>query len=278
MTNQPKLLLQPGEFTDEGETPPSEKKRVQGGEPSNKVVVSAHVAGNDEVFAQVALLHLPLGGHVADVTYGKGVFWKQVPQGQYRLHFSDIDAKIDLDPVHKVAVKTGIDCRDLPFDDASLDGLVLDPPYMEGLYRGKTTHLAGHGTHSTFRHAYSNGQATPSTKKAPKWHDAVVDLYLKAGIEANRVLRQEGTFIVKCQDEVSANRQRLTHVELISAFESLGFYTKDLFVVVRNNRPGISRLKRQVHARKNHSYFLVFQKSKMKVSNVISLQQGSPAS
>ena len=66
--------------------------------------------------------------------------------------------------------------------------------------------------------------------------------------------------IVKCQDEVSANRQWLTHVEIINHYEQLGFYTKDLFIVVRQNKAGISRLKKQVHARKNHSYFLVFVK------------------
>ena len=65
-------------------------------------------------------------------------------------------------------------------------------------------------------------------------------------------------FIVKSQDEVSANRQRLTHVELIKHFEGLDFYCKDLFVVVRQNKPGMSRMKKQVHARKSHSYFLVF--------------------
>ena len=63
-----------------------------------------------------------------------------------------------------------------------------------------------------------------------------------------------------CQDEVSANTQRLTHVELITGYESLGFYCKDLFVLVRANSPAVSRLKTQVHARKNHSYFLVFDK------------------
>ena len=65
---------------------------------------------------------------------------------------------------------------------------------------------------------------------------------------------------MKCQDEVSANRQRLTHVEIINDYESLGLYAKDLFVVVRPNKPAITRLKKQVHARKNHSYFLVFVK------------------
>ena len=41
-------------------------------------------------------------------------------------------------------------------------------------------------------------------------------------------------------------------------------YTKDLFVIVRSNRPVISHLKKQVHARKNHSYFLVFIKQHRK--------------
>ena len=50
-------------------------------------------------------------------------------------------------------------------------------------------------------------------------------------------------------------------IEIINEYESLGFYTKDLFVVMRTNRPGVSRLKKQVHARKNHSYFLVFVKN-----------------
>jgi DNA adenine methylase len=39
----------------------------------------------------------------------------------------------------------------------------------------------------------------------------------------------------------------------------MGFYGKDLFVLVRRDRPP-ARLKKQQHARKNHSYFMVFVK------------------
>jgi DNA modification methylase len=117
--------------------------------------------------------------------------------------------------------------------------------------------MAGQGTYGAFRDFYSNGEATSG---GPKWHAAVLDLYFRTGKEAHRVLRDRGVFIVKCQDEVSANRQNLTHVEIINHFEELGFYTKDLFVVVRPNQPGVSRMLKQVHARKNHSYFLVFVK------------------
>lgn len=217
-------------------------RRVQGGLATSDGVVSAAVAGNAEVFPQVLTLHVPKGATIADVTYGKGVFWQRVDADSYTVLKSDL--------------QTGVDATDLPYDDDTLDALVLDPPYMEGLFRKDTAHMAGGGTHAAFRQHYSNGQATNGS--GPKWHDAVVDLYYRAGAEAKRVLKTGGVFIVKCQDEVSANRQRLTHVELINYFEGLDFYCKDLFVVVRQNRPGISRVKKQVHARKNHSYFLVF--------------------
>ena len=131
---------------------------------------------------------------------------------------------------------------------------------MEGLFRRSKEHLAGAGTHESFREAYSNGEAQ-AANDGPKYHAAVLDLYFKAGQEAHRVLKSYGVFIVKCQDEVSANQQRLTHVELINYYQTLGFYAKDLFVVVRPNKPGVSRLKKQEHARKNHSYFLVFIKT-----------------
>jgi hypothetical protein len=181
-----------------------------------------------------------------------------------------VAAKPQRKELSQIEIRDGVDCRNLPYDDASLDCLVLDPPYMEGFYRGDTDHLAGGGTHAAFRHHYSNDRAIKATEEgAPKWHDAVVDLYVRAGWEAERVLGKNGIFIVKCQDEVSANKQRLTHVELITAYESMGFYTKDLFVVVRSNKAGVSRLKKQAHARKNHSYFLVFQKRKMKLSSVV---------
>ncbi|WP_233357593.1 hypothetical protein, partial [Vibrio cholerae] len=82
-----------------------------------------------------------------------------------------------------------------------------------------------------------------------KWHAAVTDMYFKASAEAYRVLRKKGVLIVKCQDEVSAGKQWFTHVEIINELESMGYYSKDLFVVVRQNKPAVSRIKNQVHAR-----------------------------
>ncbi|MDV3278127.1 MAG: hypothetical protein LYZ69_06645 [Nitrososphaerales archaeon] len=223
---------------------PVKGKRRQGGRTTSDLTFSAYVGNNDEVFPKILKLFVPQGSVVADVTYGKGVFWRQVPKGAYKLRATDIE--------------TGVDCRNLPYEDGAIDCLVLDPPYMEGLYRKQAEHLAGSGSHVAFREYYSNGKAT--LEEGPKWHDAVTALYFKAGAAANRVLRKDGILIVKCQDEVSANKQHLTHVQIINKYESMGFVTEDLFVVVRTNKPSVSRIVKQRHARKNHSYFLVFRK------------------
>ena len=216
-------------------------RRVQGGAATARVCLSARVGSNADLFPGILDLHVAPGAVVADVTYGRGAFWTKVPPGRYEVRATDL--------------ATGTDCRKLPYDDASIDCVVLDPPYMEGFYRRSAGHLAGSGSHAAFRDRYSTGAATDG---GPKYHAAVTALYADAGREARRVLVDRGVLIVKCQDEVSANKQRLTHVEIIKDYESIGLYTKDLFILVRQNRPAVSRLKKQVHARKNHSYFLVF--------------------
>lgn len=130
----------------------SASKRTQGGKTTSDLVVSAYVATNDEVFPQILELHVPEGAQIADVTYGKGVFWKKVPEGKYDLVASDI--------------ATGVDCRDLPYESESMDCIVLDPPYMEGFYRKSTSQKAGSGTYSSFRDHYSNGS---EKAQGPKW-------------------------------------------------------------------------------------------------------------
>jgi hypothetical protein len=227
---------------------PAPRRRTQSGRATADVVLSAHAGRNADLFPQVLALHVPEGAVVADVTYGQGVFWRKVPPGRYRLLASDL--------------ATGTDCRALPHADASVDAVVLDPPYLEGLLREKAATRGGQGSHGALRSYYASGEkgagGTPGGGR--RWHQAVLDLYLAAAWEARRVLRDHGILIVKCQDEVSANRQELTHVQIVTGLAEMGFYARDLFVLVRANRPGVARLLRQVHARKNHSYFLVFQK------------------
>jgi len=217
---------------------PKKTNRVARGVATNELVFSAHVGTNDEVFPQVVKLYVPAGARVADVTYGRGVFWKGIPVAQFDFHPSDLTQ--------------GVDSRALPYQAGSFEVLVFDPPYMH------TPGGTAHNGHQNFEQYYQNNCAASPDKK---YHEAVLDLYFKSAREAYRVLRAEGIYIVKCQDEVCANQQRLTHVEIINELAEIGFVVEDLFVVVRRNKPGVSRLLKQLHARKNHSYFLVFRKS-----------------
>jgi hypothetical protein len=216
----------------------SKKRKSPAGEPTNDLVFSSYIGTNDEVFPFVLSLYVEPGSKVADVTYGKGVFWRRVPKDAYNLRASDLDS--------------GVDCRKLPYESNSIDCVVFDPPYMHT--PGGTAHV----DHQNYEGYYKNNQANSEKK----YHEAVLDVYFSAAREAWRVLRDGGIYIVKCQDEVCANRQRLTHVELIIELQQYGFVTEDLFVVIRNGKPGVSRLLTQAHARKNHSYFVVFFKPK----------------
>jgi len=218
------------------------KRKSARGISTNNLIFSAHKGTNDGLFPQILSLHVPKGSRVADVTFGRGVFWKKVNKELYSILPSDL--------------KSGIDFRKLPYPNSSLDCVVIDPPYMH------STGRKAHQGHQNFENYYQNN-AKP-LQNGPKYHEAVLQLYYDGAKEAFRVLRDEGIFIIKCQDEVCANTQRLTHVEIINEMSKLSFYCLDLFILIRNGLPGVSRLIKQVHARKNHSYFLVFRKTNKK--------------
>ncbi len=120
---------------DNGEMRPG-RRRVRNGRPTNDLVLSACAGGNEDIFPHIMRLYVAPGSAVADVTFGKGVFWRNIPQGLYNLLPTDI-----LD---------GVDCRALPYRDGEIDCVVLDPPYMHS--PGGTAHTS----HSAFEHHYRN--------------------------------------------------------------------------------------------------------------------------
>lgn len=221
-------------------------------EDDEELILSAYVERNNVVFPKVLDLHVEEGAKIADTTWGKGVFWKDVDTSRYEVYASDLDTE-------KSPSGHAVDCRNLPYENNSLDVVVLDPPYAEGFFRKNKEMLAGgDGSHQQFRENYSNGEVLDTN--GSKYHQAVLDVYYKAGMEAHRVLKEDGTFIVKVQDEVSANTQELTHIQITNFYEGeLDFYTKDLFVTVRSNKPAVSGMHNQIHARKNHSFFMIYE-------------------
>ncbi len=207
------------QINDGGESHPHEPE-------ASSIIMTAQVGTNADMFPNILRLYVPEGSVVADVTFGKGVFWRNVDTSKYVLKPSDL--------------MDGIDFRSLPYGDGTIDALVLDPPYM---HDGKTVHKA---LNKNYR---NNHQPTTS-------HASVIRLYCGGILEAARVLKKKGVIIVKCQDETESGKQRLSHVELIQLLALLGFEVIDLRVLVQEKQP-IMRYCYQKSARKNHSYAVV---------------------
>lgn len=199
-------------------------------------VVTARVGSNAHQFPDILRLYVPEGSTVADVTWGKGVFWQSVETDKYNL------LATDLRPEHG-----GVDMRAVPYADDSLDAFIIDPPYM---------HTPGSIKESVARAYYNNNDAAMSV-------DDLIGKYVDAFKEAWRCLHNGGVIIVKCQDTVESGKQRLVHVHLIDHLWKIGFVAEDLFIMVQDKKPTYDpKWTVQKHARKNHSYFLVFRKPK----------------
>jgi len=194
-------------------------------------ILTALQGKNDALFKNVSDLYLKPGMRVADVTYGKGNFWKQIDITQYVFLPTDIT--------------TGIDCQNLPYKEESLDVVVFDPPYI---YNPK----------ATIKESISCSYNVNETLGL-KNNKEVLRFYYRSMTEAVRVLADNGFLIVKCQDIIQSGRQCWNHIDIFQYALGMGLYPKDLFILVQNGQPTI-RWSVQQHARKNHSYLWVFQK------------------
>jgi len=76
--------------------------------------------------------------------------------------------------------------------------------------------------------------------------------------EFYRILKKKGILVFKCQDYTDS-KTTMTHCLVYNWAVEFGFYVKDLFILINENRIWNPKLK-QRHARKCHSYYFVFEK------------------
>jgi hypothetical protein len=202
-------------------------KSVLVGVDAPKPILTSMTGSNADIFPSILKMYVKEGSIIADVTWGRGAFWSQVDTSKYDLRPSDL--------------LTGTDFRHLPYEDHSIDCLVLDPPYCHG---GKTLHAG-------LQKNYNN----VSTAALDHW--GIIRLYGSGIIEASRVLKpRTGIIILKCQDEIESGKQCWSHMELTQLLTLFGFEVLDLLVLVQDHAP-MQRQELQHHARKNHSFFIV---------------------
>lgn len=198
-----------------------------------------------EIIRDILKLHVPGGKIDCDPTYSIGGFYSntgiEVPEFCY-----------DINPQVPGVVKA--DARCLPLEDSSISCMMFDPPFLAT--KGKSL-LGNTGNHINRRFGVY-----------PDEH-ALHLFYRDALREAHRVLNDGGILIFKCQDKTSSSKQYFSHVFIMNEAVNIGFYPKDLFILLARNRLVADwQVKNQKHARKYHCYFWVFEKCSRKIDYV----------
>jgi len=170
-----------------------------------------------------------------DPCYSVGNIWKSLPQPYI---------KFDIKPQHET-VNEG-DARHLPLADNSQSSVFFDPPFIIDSKNKKSR------CHISDRF----GSFESRTDLESMYADSIR--------EFSRILVDGGVLVVKCQDTIDCHKQILTHVTVINECAKNGLVCHDVFIYVNENVIH-NRQARQVHARKTHSYFMVFVKNRNRI-------------
>lgn len=202
-----------------------------------KELIKSISYNQSEIINNILSLHVPTHKIDADITYSTGVFYKDtVPSPEL---------KFDINPQVKGVVQA--DSRNIPLPNNSLDCIMFDPPFL-----------------ATTGKSLSENEQNNIINKRFGVYPSEIELhqfYVDTLKECYRVLKQNDILIFKCQDKISSGKQYMSHVFIINEAENMGYYTKDLFILLAKNRIVANwQAENQKNARKFHSYFIVFQK------------------
>lgn len=188
------------------------------------------------ILNDIITLYIPAGSFALDPCYSKGVFYKNgiVPQPEI---------KMDISPVNSAIIQR--DCRDTKLGDNSVESVIFDPPFLATTGKSLTDDKDNNIINKRFG-VYPN--------ESSLW-----DMYAKSIREFYRILTPGGVLCFKCQDKVSSGKQYIMHNKIINECESVGFRCEDIFILLAKSRVVADwQTRNQKHARKFHSYFLVF--------------------
>lgn len=141
--------------------------------------------------------------------------------------------KSDIKPLLQGVKKIDVQC--LPFED-KFNCIIFDPPFIVS---GKTSKMA---------QRYGAFESVNELK----------EFYVNSFYSLQRALKKKGLLIVKCQDFVNGRRNYIMLNYVLNLARDLNFKVLDLFILLSKTRP--TRIKKQQHARKYHSYFVVLKK------------------
>lgn len=185
----------------------------------------------DTILQSIIYLHIPAGKIQVDPCFGRGGF--------YRTGKIEIPAYcFDIEPARPGVLEA--DCRELPFENNSINNLIFDPPWLTYPGKNRCKKLKHYG--------FFKNEKT------------LRKMYRESFSEFFRILKKNGVLIVKCQDGTFGPDISLHHIDaVVLPCRQIGFKVIDLFVLLSKQRIE-KRTFIQRHSRKYHCYFLVFKK------------------
>jgi len=202
-------------------------------------IISTISYDEQEIIKDILFLHSNNNYIDCDPTYSIGNFYKkELVSPKY---------KFDKTPQCSVVIEATSD--KLPLPSKSVKTIMFDPPFV----------ISGQNYNDS-----KKGSGIISKRfTAFKDFDELKTMYSNSLKEFYRILCLDGIVIFKCQDVVSGGLNLFSHCWIMYEAIKHGFYPKDLFILLAKNR--ITDGRKQQHARKFHSYFWVFKKTKCKV-------------
>lgn len=199
-----------------------------------------------EIIKWILDLHVPQHYIDCDPTYSKGNFYNNtgIEHPKYRY---DILPQCE-------GVEYG-DSRNLPLASDSINCMMFDPPFLA----------------TTGKSLFTDDDSNKINKRFGVYPNEKVlhQFYTDSLKESYRVLTNNGILIFKCQDKISSGKQYMSHVFIMNEAVKIGFYPKDLFILLAKNRLVSDwQAKNQKNARKYHSYFWVFEKCNKSIEYV----------
>ena len=195
-----------------------------------------------EILQSILQLHCDDGVIDLDPTFSRGNFYKDKIKAPI--------LKFDVHP--QVDGVAAANAEALPLQDSCIKTMIFDPPFLATC--GASLKIKDGSNKMVKRFG-----VYPTEKK-------LFEFYKNSLQEFHRILIDKGILIWKTQDKVSGGKQYWSHTFIMEEASKMGFYCKDLFILMSKHRMTPKWQKNQQHARKFHCYYLVFQKTNKKVA------------
>jgi hypothetical protein len=207
---------------------------------NNKNIIKSISSNQIEIINSIISLYCKDGIEL-DPTYSKGKFYTDITEPKY---------KYDLFPKNSEIIQSSAEC--LPIENQSIKSIMFDPPFIADQRNENNKNSIMVDRFSSF-----------------KTIDMLWEWYYLCLVEFKRILIDKGILIFKCQDTVSSGKNYFSHLQIMNMALNIGYNPIDLFILTTENRVIGYNHHEQKHARKFHSYFMVFKNEESEVEYYI---------